>query len=917
MFGQYIGGNTINNSFGSNTSSFSNKTGNNSTLPTSVSTNSTKVLKDLLASANNLPKGSNLELGSIHLTLNELQRKSQQLRKAENNDVNFTKAHYLLASSGISAEDIESELNSIKVLDNEVKSNKLVTGGNLENYLSYKKDENILNSIEQSLNLAARDFDSFINSNIKIDWKIRRDELRRSIGLKHANNDDENIKNSISWNRSISGNYNILSPLGNKVSNSAKQLTREKFENYAKVVYELNESRLSDSFFPLFMNFEELNKLSNNLKSKQISEVYRILIDLTNEKFTKTNQEQKFHQEYKANTLNRKIVNNSKSYLEQQFYIYVDEIYTKDDTKVNFLSPTNINKISYFIDKIIMKNNRNLENTTLNVNGTPIWALIFYLLRSGLYNEALDVIERNKDLFEKFDKNFPVYFKKFVESDSSILPVNLSERLHQEFNQQFSFINENEENYDPFKYSVYKIVGKCDLSKKKLPQSINLSIEDWLWFHLSIINEDQFVESNLIFENYTLANLQKKVLSLGPKQFNSSSNNPLYLKTLVLIGLYELAAQYAYEVINDCDAVHLAIGLNYYGLLKVSSFNNNDELIHLNNYDYEINFTRLVGSYTRTFKLSDPKVAVQYLILIALSKGGDCKEEISKCHEAIRELILVSREFNILLGELSPLTGEKIPGILEKQRTLIKLPDLNDFYHHIIEISAMKCEEEGRIFDALLLYQSCMEFDTVVSLINKLLGEILSTTELDKSLIQSGNYENLEGEPQPVDTIENNIILLSQHIMQMVNNNSYLLNKVSSLARETSAILLPIVKIRELFIKKEWQNVLNELRKLNLLPLDVDNNLVQIRKFSELIKNNILDDSLVKVIPSLLVIVMTSISQLNYLTLTRRYLTPAHERNELQNIKIIAKNCMIYAGMVQYKMPRETYSLLINLEALL
>ena len=144
------------------------------TLPTAVnSSNSSKLLKDLLESAHNLPKSDNHQLGSVHLTLRELQRKSEKLRKLEDSgkkDVNFTKAHYLLASSGISAEEIELELNNINLPASTTTSGSSVisvnsgAGGvsvgasssysNIENYLNAKKDENILNTIEQLLNLS-------------------------------------------------------------------------------------------------------------------------------------------------------------------------------------------------------------------------------------------------------------------------------------------------------------------------------------------------------------------------------------------------------------------------------------------------------------------------------------------------------------------------------------------------------------------------------------------------------------------------------------------------------------------------------------------------------------------------------------------------------------------------------------------
>ncbi|RCK55393.1 Nucleoporin NIC96 [Candida viswanathii] len=901
-------------------------TATNLSLPVSVNTTKgPKLLKELLESANNLPKSNDhVQLGSIHLTLNELERKTQQLRRQADDSASFTKAHYLLAGSGISADDIEGELNAIQIPKTSERGAPLqhTFGGseNIENYLSAKKDENILNTIEQSLSLASKDFDNYINANISIDWKVRRDELRKAVGLKtNVKVEEETIKNSIIW-KSNSTAANILTPLGDS---SVRQLTRAKFENYARVVDSLNGARLQDRHFPLCLNFNEVNKLQNDVKGKQVAEIWKILVMLTGEKYAKTSQEQKFFNTPK-NELNGTIVDNSIAYLQQEFYNYVDELYLKDANKPQKYSPaTNINKISYFVNQVVLKDDPELINKTQLVNGTPIWALIFYLLRAGLYPEAVDLVFRNRELFSKFDKNFPIYIKSYADSSKHVLSSELNERLHKEFNQQFQFIINDVDtsiNYDPYKYSVYKIIGKCDLSNKSLPPSINLSIEEWVWFHLSIINENQpGSESNLVFENYSLLDFQNKIIQLGPKNFLASPNNPLYLKTLVLAGLYEMAVQYAYEFVNEADSVHLAIGLAYYGLLKCSPFNK-DNLLTVNNNEYEINYSRLVGSYTTTFKISDPKVACEYLILIALSNGGDSKSALLVCHEALRELILVSREFGILLGQLNQVNGTKLPGILETQRKLIRLENIDQFYQQIVEVAASKCEEEGRIFDALLLYQLCCDYNTVVSLINKLLAEILATTDLNQPTIKFGNYEVLStgyATKDVGDTIDNNIILLAQHIMKVFSNNSHILSKLSPKIKSTCDLLLPIINIRELFLKKDWSAVVNEINKLDLVPADANADIIKIRNMSELVQTNDLDDNLVKVIPSLLILVITSISHLNYEILTRRYQSYGNEKDALSHWKKIAKNCMIYAGMVQYKMPRETYSLLINLESLL
>lgn len=791
----------------------------------------------------------------------------------------------------------------------------------IESLLTAQKDECILNAIEQSLATASRDFDLFINQNVAIDWEVRKEHLKKSLGIPTKSKiTNEELSKSFNWNKTLPGNYRVLTPLKkNSSAGSTKQMSREKFENHAKVVYHLNEARLQNKPFPVSLSFEELSKSSTDLKSKQMSEVWRILGDLCNEKFVKVNQEQLFSAEYGSLTmdlkLKKRIVSSSRKHLEQQFFNYIDEVYTKEDKKLEkFLPSNNISKVSFFIHKVIsMNNDAEYMERTLNVNGVPIWALLFYLLRSGLYDDAVELTKANKNAFDKFDSNFPIYLNAYIKSHCFGLPSDLQERLSSDFNQTFQFVNEDSSNFDPYKYAIYKVIGKCDLAKKALPSAINLSIEDWLWFHLQLVNEfNPEASSSLIFENYTLENLQRKVTSIGPDKFNASSNNPLYAKTLVMLGLYELAVKYIYDYSNECDAVHFAIGLCYYGLLRVSA-SNTDELISLNTNAYEINFSRLLGSYTRTFKISDPKVAAQYLVLICMPTGGASKKENAKCHEALRELILISREFGLLLGELNQVNGDKIPGILETQRSLINLSNLESFYHQIIEVTAGRCEEEGRIFDALRLYQLCQEYNTVVTLINKFLSEVLSMTELDKPLLTRAEYRTPGGELKPEETIDNNIILLSRHIMTVFSNNSYILGKISPKQREIAETLLPIVDLREQFINKDWHGTLASLKKLGLVPIVSSDDFVEVRHAAESLVT--FEVPLVRVVPSLLVIALTSISQIGYSILTRRFGAAEAEKQEHEKLKAIAKNCMVYAGMIQYKMPRETYSLLVKLES--
>lgn len=877
-----------------------------------------KLLKDLIGLANNLPKPLNQALGLLHLTLGELQR---QLKR-DADEANYTKAHYLLAPSGMNAERIENELALIEQWQKQSQPAKMTVA--VSHSQALQKDENILLTIEDLLSQASHDFDLFISSNILIDWKQRRDQLRQLIDLVQvdANNADATSKPIVAWNQTMPGAYAMLSPLNPESAPLLRTMLRSKFESHAQVVYELNEARESKQAFPMATRIGELNKVENDMKSKQMVDAWNILQLLVGEPAKKTSQEQAFYQSYQGSQpqkFHNLVIRNSCQSLETEFWHYIEEVYVKDSNRPpQFQLGLDVVKVKYAIHKILQTMEPEVLDHTLVVNGVPVWALIFYMMRAGLYEEALGVINEYGSLFQKFDTNFPVYFAKFVQSDTHTLPSEISKKIHQEFAQQFQFVLDDVDSavmspgFDPYKYAVYKIVGKCDMGNRTLPHALNLLIEDWLWFHLLLITQGLPSDSTLVFDNYTLTNLQQTVVGFGPVKFLTLSNNSLYLKALVLVGLYELAVQYAYDHINECDAVHLAIGLNYYGLLRVATVlasSPNQLLIHTKNHQ-AINFARLMGSFTRTFKISDPKVASQYLILVAMSHGND---EITKAHEGLRELILVSREFSMLLGQLDA-SGRKTPGLLSRQRLLIHLDDVNEFDHVILGISANQCMEQGRIFDALLLYQLADEFDTAVLIVNKLVSEILALTELDLPVVKYGNYARTLTTDNTPDTIDNNIILLAHHLQGVYKANGDILAKLSSQNRDTNTGLLKIIDIRNSFVDKKWHQVLAGIKDLGIIPIATNDDLQSIRKEAALVQSDGMDDQLKRVIPLLLIMTMTLVSQLNYNVLTKGY-PGGDDGEEMRRLRQTAKHCMLYAGMVQYKMPRETYSMLVNLES--
>lgn len=74
------------------------------------------------------------------------------------------------------------------------------------------------------------------------------------------------------------------------------------------------------------------------------------------------------------------------------------------------------------------------------------------------------------------------------------------------------------------------------------------------------------------------------------------------------------------------------------------------------NYDApRLNFARLIHRYTRAFAHTDTEEALNYLYLICLNadvSGTIGKEQVALCHDYVRELVMDTRKYSQLLGDV-------------------------------------------------------------------------------------------------------------------------------------------------------------------------------------------------------------------------------------------------------------------------
>ncbi|KAG5438139.1 hypothetical protein PCANB_002990 [Pneumocystis canis] len=896
-------------------------------------------LIDLLESSKKLQNElQRPELPQIQLGLDQIRQYLEDLTVNLNVKDGDTKAHYLLAGSGMNAKETLQVLTSIQLLPF-YESTPLVDT-DIDGYLRYKKERNILLAIEDMIKQSQRDFDAFVAQNIHNKWERNKtgllNDVQKSKGLLNERNfdiDKEISKNPSDFSTDVSFSNTILRK--SKIDTSVfrdfddvepvlqqTSVISSIQQKYAEIVALLNEFRLKKKGFGIFNAFGDVSRsCRGDIRFQQLSDSWKLLSKMVQENdylnniaFSKVTNERQFvsyiDNPSSKSEMYKKIVAGAKSFLELQFFSLIEREISKHphDAKLGGV-PSVENKIRAYLNIKFMKNGKWIKKNLEIINNIPIWAFLFYFMRCGYLEEAVQYTLKHENLFQKIEKTFPVYIKAYSSSPNGKLPRQLNDRLHAEYNQRIRFVTEMS---DPYKYVIYKIIGRCELSKKSLSEVLPLA-EDYMWLQLSLVRTIQD-SGELIHERYTLEDVQKTLLSFGAKHFNPKGTNPIvYFQLLLLSGQFERAVHYLYSY-YPVDAVHFAIALAYYGLLHIPSISDSSEteLLSINDNNIAcLNFSRLLCVYAKTFQKSDPKFAIDYLCLICLN--GDLSSPIGNtqkkiCYEAIKELVLNTRDFAQLLGDVKA-DGTREPGIIEKKLELIQLHSESEYLKTITEQAAIQADDDGRTADAILLYHLSEDFDTVVSIINKVLGEALSSPGF-KSYTESNDT-----------SLKTNLSLmamedpkrLAQNMMSVYFNNVGIYSKISPINRDACKTLLKMADARTAYIEGKWEQSLMIIEQLNIIPLDYNADIGAIKKQAQ--EFGSLHESIARNVPGLLVMSMESLYKLN----NKLKLSPfsdSSRNTKLTELRKRAKSAMVYAGMIQYRMSSEVYSHISRLDVM-
>lgn len=623
---------------------------------------------------------------------------------------------------------------------------------------------------------------------------------------------------------------------------------REKQGRLAERVRQLNLCRLEKQPYPILHELAQVAGSSGDRHAQQLVDAYHAAMTIVGENpeaetfaGDATAKERQFKDKYLdvndkspgAIEMRKRILNGANAFLERKFFQEIENVIAKYPREANLGGrPDVISKIKAYVRLRNSRKDLVPDNVDLQqVDGEFVWAIVFYLLRSGKIAEAADYVKAQSTTFRSIDRTFASYLLEYVSSPDRRLRRQLQERCNNEYNQRVR--NAPENSIDPYRMACYKIVGRCDVSNRSL-DGLNTEIEDWIWLQFNLARENDKA-TEVAAESYGLQDLRASIRDIGLKHFPKSPSEDdngtfgMFFFLQILSGMFEQAISYLYTF-SYVDAVHFAIGLEYYGLLRPADpWTTADSLLsHDTRSRPQLSFGRMLGYYTRDFRAADVASAVDYLTLICLNAdlGGEAgRQQAELCHAALRELILETREFSKLIGDIRP-DGRRITGLVEERASLIGLREEDDFVKTVTLQAARFADDNGRTTDAVLLYHLAGDYDSVVTIVSRALSEAISL-EIGEDPMRLMPVKPRSDGKDPEAQVGSSLSLasiddpvqLAMTMMSMYEKDAMFYTRVEEQNRIACHILLQMSDIKSLVEGGQWPETLDVSVLLILGPV--------------------------------------------------------------------------------------------------
>ncbi|KAG6840177.1 hypothetical protein C0991_008407 [Blastosporella zonata] len=703
-------------------------------------------LSALLTSSKSLTSHlSRPDLPSVHLSLDQVEAQSRRLvSRQPGTSTDSDRANYLLAQAHVDASALS---NSIANLNTSTTFSPLqpLQDTDVAGYLRHAHEQNLISTIEEGRKETQEAFYRALEDRSQRDWEAKKKRVFEELGGRGGDNRAmSELKKSTHGKSSLMQSTAVTPTLSLQMQN--------KMMAYDRVITEFNTARLSGTSYTIVHSLLSASTLVDpDSRYTRMTQIFHVLAKITSEPpalppiehasahiLNAPLFERKYARAYlgdassrDASALRRQIAKGAREALEEQYWDVMERTIQARPTEARLGGdPSVANKVRAFLF-LRYYHNGEWEDRIELVAGQPLWARLFYLVRTGHVEEALAEALKYQDAIQHRESSFLTHFKTWIESPERKLPKSHRDHLQTVYNAHML----HSATADPFKLALYKLMGKLEPSRRSV-QQVTTTTEDWIWFQLAMVDED---------EEGGLRALADVLLGYGERHFEANQQRGVWASVLLMCGQFERAVAALWEhQETEVEAVHLAIGLAYHGLLRVPSRAETSDMTPLSLSPASppaLSMSTLIWRYVRQFVKMDAREALQYVYCVPLAadQGEVGKEQLESAWEQVRRIIVLSnggQGWEELVGGYRP-DGTRFSGVIEQGAVLLHLKDTKQFNEHILVRAAKHSEENDRTAEAIKLYNLAGDYSTVVACLAQALSNTIakpSPEEKDRGL---------------------------------------------------------------------------------------------------------------------------------------------------------------------------------------
>ncbi|KAF9443620.1 NIC-domain-containing protein [Macrolepiota fuliginosa MF-IS2] len=856
-------------------------------------------LSALLNASKNLTSHLNRsDLPSVHLSLDQIEAQSRRLvSRQPGTSTDADRANYLLAQAHVDASALSSSIAHLNTAATFTPLQAL-QDTDVAGYLRHAHEQNLISTIEEGRKETQEEFYRVLEERSQKDWEAKKKRVFEELGGRVGGE-----TKAVELKKSIHGKSSLLGASTSNAPSISLQM-QSKMMAYDRIITDFNTARLKGTSYPIIHSLIDasLSLSPSDPRALQTAQALHILAKITEEPpalppiehagahiLNAPLFERKYARTYlgdpesrDAATLRKQIARGAREALEEQYWDILERTVQARPTEARLGGdPSVSNKVRAFLAVRFYRNGEWEDRIEL-VAGQPVWAKLFFLVRTGHVHEALQEALQNQQVIEHREASFISHFRTWIESPERKLPKAHRDHLQAVYNAHML----HSSTADPFKLALYKLMGKLEPSRRNVPQ-VTTTTEDWLWLQLAMIDED---------EEGGLRALAEVLLGYGERHFDGPANQPgrkIWPSVLLICGQFERAVAALWESSEtEIEAVHLAIALAYHGLLRVPSRSETSDVTPLSlspSSPPALSVSTLIWRYVRQFVKMDAKEALQYVYTVCLSadQGEVGKEQVELAWELVRRIIVYANSgpaWEELVGGFRA-DGSRFSGVIEQGAPLLRLTDAKQYNEHILIRAARNSEENDRVSEAIKLYNLAGDYGTVVACL---------ATALGNTIAQSGPDEKARS----IERTASEILRHYERTNRAVGKN-----------RDAVVKLLRIREAIEAKGNGKPEVALEVLESTDLIPLSGD--VGKITKRAEEFKD--LHESVQRNLQVYLPLTMDALAGVHQ-KVKSTMVADATRQMTLASIRKKSRSLMVFAGILKYRMSPDVYSYLARLD---